>query len=244
MKGLILAAGFGHRLRPLTEHLPKPLLPVGGIPLIHYNILLLKYSGITDIVINVHYYAEKIIEALGSGKGLGVHLTYSKEAEILGTGGAIKNLQSQLGDAPFLVINADILVNVDLKRLIAFHQQHRPAATLVLRKDPEQSQYGIIETDANDRIQNILSKVPLKKGRFRKRMFTGIHIITPKVFDYVPPNVFYSITDSYIEMLKKEECLYGYTMRGYWNDIGVEKRYREVNQKMQERKIRLRYMGN
>ncbi|MEK7747616.1 MAG: nucleotidyltransferase family protein [Nitrospirota bacterium] len=241
---MILAAGFGHRLRPMTEHLPKPLLPVSGIPLIHYNILLLKHYGITDIMINVHYHADKIMDALGDGSQFNVQITYSKEDHILGTGGGIKNLQSKLGDADFLVINADILVDIDLAQLISFHQKNKPRATLVLRKDPNLAQYGIIETDSDARIQNILSKVPVAKGCFQERMFTGIHIITPKVFDYIPPGTFYSITDSYIEMLKKEEHLCGYFMDGYWNDIGVEARYQEVSQGIKEGKIRLRYMDH
>jgi NDP-sugar pyrophosphorylase family protein len=244
MKGMILAAGFGNRLRPLTDHLPKPLLPVADIPLIHYNLLLLKKYGITCLVINVHYQAKKIMAALGNGSQFGVHITYSEESTILGTGGGIKNVQSFFGNDPFLVINADILVDIDLSNLIAFHKKNKPSATLVLRKDPDMSQYGTIEIDKTDRIRNILSKVPLVKGRFRKRMFTGIHIITPKVFDYIPPGMFYSITDSYVEMLKKEERLYGYSMPGYWNDIGVQKRYQEANHQMKEGEIRLRYMKN
>lgn len=238
---MILAAGFGTRLRPLTDNIPKPLLPIGDRPLIHYHLALLKKYGMTDIVINVHYHAEKIMQDLGDGARFGVHITYSQEPEILGTGGGIKNLQAMLGGAAFLVINADILVDIDLDLLIAFHKEKKAATTLVLRDDPDVSQYGVIETDKNDKIQNILSKIQNTKGVFNKRMFTGVHILEPIVFDYIPSVGFCSITDSYIEMLKQGESLFGYFMKGYWNDIGAPKRYQEVHQQMQDRKIALHY---
>lgn len=248
MKAMILAAGLGTRLRPLTDKLPKPLLPVGGQPLIHYHLALLKKYGITDIVINTHYYGDKLMLALGDGTHFGVHLAYANEPTILGTGGGIKNLQTVLGGEAFLVINADILVDINLDMLFAFHQKKGGAATLALRDDSNLMQYGIIETDKDDRIRNILSKVPYTGEILRKRMFTGVHILEPAVFDYIPPMIFYSITDSYIEMLKKEECLFGYFMEdgtpsaGYWTDIGVQKRYQEVNQEMKDGKIKLHYM--
>jgi len=242
MKAMILAAGLGTRLRPLTDSLPKPLIPVGGQPLIYYHLALLRKYGITDIVINVHYYAEKIMLALGDGARFGVRITYSKESTILGTGGGIKNLQTILGDTAFLVINADILVDINLESLFAFHQKKKGAATLVLRDDPDLTQYGIIETDENNQIQNILSKIPSTKESLRKRMFTGVHMLEPIVFNYIPPGMFYAITDSYIEMIKKDERLFGYPMEGYWNDIGVQKRYQEADQAMKEGKIKLHYM--
>ncbi len=242
MKAMILAAGLGSRLRPLTDKLPKPLLPVGDRPVIYYHLALLKRYGITDIIINTHYLAERLIGALGDGARFGVHITYSEEPVILGTGGGIKKMQPLLGDAAFLVINADILVDIDLGLLSAFHQEKKAAATLALRDDPNLSQYGIIEIDNNDQIRNILSKAPCTQQALRKRMFTGVHILTPTVFDYIPPMAFHSITDSYIEMLKKEERLFGYSMEGYWTDIGVQKRYQEVNQEMKDGKIKLHYM--
>ncbi len=244
MKAVILAAGFGNRLRPLTEHLPKPLLHVGGHPLIYYNLFLLKKYGITEVLINIHYQAEKWTQVLGNGASLGMNITYSQEPKILGTGGGIKNMQTVLGDGAFLVMNGDILVDLNLDRLVTFHQEKKGMATLALRNDPDVLQYGAIDLDANNQIQNILAKIPFKKGRIRKRMFTGIHVIEPKALDYIPPGIFYSITDAYIEMLKKGEKLFGYSMTGYWADIGVPRRYHEVNREMNEGKIRLNYMRN
>ena len=227
----------GNRLRPLTNHLPKPLLPIGEFPLIYYNLFLLKKYGITDVLINVHYHAEKLIQALGDGAALGLSITYSEETTILGTGGGMKNMESALGGGAFLVMNGDILVDLNLDKMVAFHQSKKGIATLALREDPDVLQYGPIDLDANNQIQNILGKIPSKKGRLRRRMFTGIHVIEPRAFDYIPGGVLYSITDAYIEMLKKGEKLFGYAMTGYWADIGLPKRYHEVNQEMKEGKI-------
>ncbi len=244
MKAVILAAGFGNRLRPLTTHVPKPLLPIGEHPLIFYNLFLLKKYGITDVLINVHYQGEKLKQVLGNGAAFGMRISYSEETTILGTGGGIKNMESALGGGAFLVMNGDILVDLNLDKLVAFHQRKRGIATLVLREDPDVLQYGPIDLDANSQIQNILAKIPFKKARLRRRMFTGIHVIEPRALDYIPGRMLYSITDAYIEMLKKGEKLFGYAMTGYWADIGVPKRYHEVNQLMKEGKIRLNYIRN
>jgi NDP-sugar pyrophosphorylase family protein len=240
MKAVILAAGFGTRMRPLTDRVPKPLLPVGGHPLIYYNLFLLKKYGITDLLINVHYQADLLIQKLGTGADFGMRITYSKEPAILGTGGGIKNLQDLLGSGAFLVMNADILVDINLDRLVAFHQKKGGIATLALRSDPNVTQYGALDIDTSGQIRSILG-VPLQKGRFRKRMFTGIHVMETRILDFIPSGAFYSITDTYIEMLKKGEKLFGYSMTGYWADIGVPERYHKVNQQMREGEIRLSF---
>jgi len=241
MKGLILAAGLGTRLRPLTENLPKPLLPIGGRPLIYYNLLLLKKYGITEIRINVHHHAKKIMDELGDGASIGMQITYSEEAQILGTGGGIKKAAAFMNDEPFLVMNGDILVDIHLDELVAFHRKKNGIATLVVRDDPDVMQYGAIDLDANDQIRNILETLPIDIPT-RKRMFTGIQIIEPGGLDYIPPCQFYSIIDAYLAMLHEGKTLWGYSMTGYWNDIGVPKRYHEVNQAMEVGNIQLSYM--
>ena len=242
MKAIILAAGLGSRLKPLTDASPKPLLPVGGRPLIYYNLALLKKYGITDILVNVHHHAKKIMNELGNGSTIGMNISYSEEPHILGTGGGIKKAEAFLDGSAFLVINGDILVDIDIDKLVAFHQKKKGMATLVLRDDPNAIECGDIEVDANDQIRNILRKASPTHLQTQKRMFTGIHIIEPKGLDYIPPEQFYSIIDAYVEMLHKGEKLFGYLMDGYWNDIGVPKRYHEVDQEMRAGNINLGYM--
>jgi len=235
MKAMILAAGLGTRLRPLTNDIPKPLLPVGGQPLIYHHLQRLKKYGITDVFINVHYHGDKIIQKVGNGDHFGMRITYSEEPEILGTGGGIKKIQSALGDGAFIVMNADILVSLDLEELVSFHQQKGGDATLVLREEAQVNTYGVITLDPQDQIRNILGKVQSKEeAGSRRLMFTGIHIIEPKVLEYIPAGQFYSIIDAYIEMLRQDKLIAGYLMNGYWNDIGVLDRYKKANQDFEQ----------
>ena len=242
MKAMILAAGLGTRLRPLTNDLPKPLLPVAQRPLIYYNLLLLKKYGITDVFINVHYHGEKIIREVGNGVRLGMNITYSEEPNILGTGGGIKNIQSAIARGTFIVINGDILIDLNLDKVVEFHHKKKGAATLVLREDPEVDHYGAIETDAKDQIQDILGQTGPKGEKLKRLMFTGVHVMEPRVLDYIPPRGFYSITDAYIEMLRKREKLFGFVTRGYWNDIGVLDRYQKADRDVKEGKVRFNYL--
>ena len=182
------------------------------------------------------------MDELGNGNTIGMNISYSEEPQILGTGGGIKKADIFLDGNPFLVINGDILVDIDLDKLMAFHQKKKGIATLVLRDDPDVMQYGDLEVDASSQIRNILGKAPAISVRTQKKMFTGIHIIERKGLDYIPSGRFYSIIDAYVEMLHKGEKLFGYSMQGYWNDIGVPKRYNEVNRAMEAGRIQLSYM--
>jgi NDP-sugar pyrophosphorylase family protein len=234
MKAMILAAGFGTRLRPLTETLPKPLVPLNGKPLIEYTLFLLRKHGFLDVVINLHYQGGKIRDTLGSGSRWGLRLTYSDEPEILGTGGGIKKVQPLLSDGPFLVINGDILVNIDLARVIAFHRQKQAAVTLVLREDPEADRWGPVEIDSGERVRSICGEPPHSEAKAGKRMFCGIHIIEPEVFGYLPAGGFSNIMDAYRKMIREGKIIAGYTMDGYWMDIGTEERYRLAQEHVKE----------
>lgn len=239
MKAMILAAGLGTRLRPLTNDIPKPLLPVGGQPLIYHQLHLLKKHGITDVFINVHYLGDKIIEKVGTGDRFGMKITYSEEPEILGTGGGIKKIQSALGDGTFIVMNGDILVSLDLEKLLSFHQKKGGSATLVLRKEEQLEAFGVIEVDIKDQIRDILGQVrSIEEPGIRRLMFTGIHVMEPQVLDYVPSGQFYSIIDAYIEMLRQDKKIIGYLMDGYWNDIGVLDRYQKADRDFKQGMIR------
>ena len=132
---MVLAAGFGRRLRPLTDHMPKPLLPVGGRPMIEYTLLLLKKYGLTEVIINLHHCGDQIIKTLGDGSRLGLSIAYSTEkGEALGTGGGIKKAASFFEQSTFIVVNGDILIDIDLDKLISFHHAKQGLATLVLRE--------------------------------------------------------------------------------------------------------------
>ena len=242
MKAMVLAAGLGTRLAPLTHTTPKPLIPLNGQPLITYTLHYLKYYGITDIFINLHHLGEKIRTFLGDGSAFGVKIAYSEEPVILGTGGGIKKLENEFGPAPFLVINSDILTDFNLNSLFVFHQKKKGLAALILRDDPQADRYGAIEIDSSGRIQRILGKGCGTSNSLKKLMFTGIHLVDPKVLDDIPERVFHSITDTYIDLVLRQKSLFGLEMKGFWVDLGTREEYDKIGRLLMEGEMTLPYL--
>lgn len=228
MKAMILAAGLGTRLRPLTNVLPKPLLPVAGTPLIVWNLLLLKRHRFQDVIINLHHLGPMIEQALGDGRRFGLRIEYSHEAVILGTGGGIKQVESYFSGEPFLVLNGDTLFELDLDALIAFHRERDAAASLVLRQDPEAAQWGLIEVRDDRQVMTITGKGRPSSGPTEPRMFAGVHILHPRLLRAVPHGRESSIIDAYVRGLHEGERIVGYDLNGYWSDIGTPERYAQV----------------
>lgn len=218
---MILAAGLGTRLRPLTLTVPKPLVDVGGEPLVYRSLRMLKRAGVSDVVLNLHWLGDKIRDALGSGEKFGMRLSYSFEPDILGSGGGIKKVEPLLREGTFFVINGDALLDLDLGALLAFHRAKGAAATMVLRPDPDCDKWGAIEIDAEQRIRQFVNKLPKTDAPLRKLMFTGVHVLEPVVFDYLRP-AFSSINeDFYPPAIKAGLPIYGYVYEGYWSDVGT-----------------------
>ena len=228
MKAMILAAGLGTRLRPLTATIPKPLLRVGGNPLIVWNLLLLRDSGIHDVVINLHYLGQLIQDAIGDGSRWGMRVTYSYESTLLGTGGGLKAAEAFFEKQPFLVMNGDTLISLDVKALIQFHHSHGGMATLVLRDDPQAAQWGTVETDPQNcilRINGCGRSLPDPNEPVMERMFAGVHILHPSILQEIPPDISFSIIDSYTKLLSVGWKMYGFLHADYWSDIGTVDRY-------------------
>ena len=149
MKAMILAAGFGTRLQPLTETVPKPMVPVVNRPLLERTIELLRLANIQDIAVNVHHLPEQVIAHFGDGSKFGVNLHFSREEKIMGTAGGIKMAQEFLDGGTFLVINSDIVVDIDLGRALAFHRERDSCLTLVVREDGSPKKYDPIEIESD-----------------------------------------------------------------------------------------------
>jgi mannose-1-phosphate guanylyltransferase len=248
MKAMVLAAGLGHRLLPLTERLPKALVSVAGRPMIDYPLLLLRHYEIREIIINLHHLGEQIEAYLGNGATLGLNISYSKEEELLDTGGGLLKARPFLREGPFIVINTDVLIDLPLSELIAFHEQKQATATLVLRADQRADQFGSMEIDSNGRINRFLqakrTTASLVPGT--KLMFTGVQILDPRFFDYMPadegPRKFSTTKDTYPRMLVEEEPLYGFRFDGSWQDLGAPDRIREAEEGLARGTIRLHYL--
>jgi len=248
MKAMVLAAGQGTRLRPITDNKPKALVPVAGRPMIEYALLLLRHYGIEDIVINLHHFGAQIEDHLGSGNQLGLRISYSHEAELLDTGGGLLKAKPFLRDGTFMVINTDALIDVNLAELIAFHKQRNATATLVLRPDEQADQYGSMDIDGAGRIQRFLNSEiePKPTGPTRKLMFTGVQILEPKIFEYMEgagaAEKFSTTKQTYPRMLLAGEPLYGFCFEGFWQDLGTVERIEQAEANLTQGRARLHYI--
>jgi mannose-1-phosphate guanylyltransferase len=248
MKAMVLAAGQGTRLRPLTDTRPKALVPVGGRPMIEYSLLLLRHHGIRDIVINLHHHGEQIENRLADGSQLGLQISYSVEPELLDTGGGLLKAKPFLQNDTFIVINTDVLIDLHLDELLAFHKKQRAAATLVLRPDKDADQYGSLDIDERGRICRFLdTKMPAQSpGQIRKLMFTGLQVLEPKVFDYMEPGMtahkFSTTRQTYPRMLADGQPLYGFCFDGFWQDLGTAERIRQAEHSLTDGGVRLHYL--
>ena len=237
MKAMILAAGFGTRLRPLTNQVPKPLLPVGGRSLLEWNLLLLRRFDIRDIIINLHYLGSQIEETFGDGSRLGLRLTYSPESQILGTGGGIKQAEPFFGNAPFLVLNGDTLCELDIHALLQFHTEQQTLATMVVREDPDAETWGPVEVTSSGRVQRINGIGRSQVDPSSTYMFAGIHIIHPRLLRDIPQGQETSIIDAYQRVLAQEQPIAGFCMTGYWSDVGTVERYEQAQRDLESKRI-------
>lgn len=229
---MILAAGLGTRLRPRTETIPKPLLPVGGIPLIVWNLSLLRQHGIKDVMINLYHLGHMIERTLGDGSQWGMRIQYSVEPIILGTGGGIKAVESFFEGDPFLVMNGDTLIELNLTELLERHRSRGGMATMVLREDPEVERWGVVETTRDHRVLTILGRgrksLPSNAPTFRY-MFAGAHVIHPRLVRHCLPGEPSSIIDAYVAELEYGGMIQGFIAKGYWSDIGTEERLAQAH---------------
>lgn len=239
MKAMVLAAGLGVRLRPLTDTTPKPLLPIAGRPILAWNLLLLKRHGITDVIVNLHHLGGQIVQAIGDGSRLGMRVAYSHEPEILGTGGGIRQAAPFLKDGPFLVLNGDTLSECDLSGLIAAHRAGKAPATLALREDPAAAAWGPVTVDKGSRILQINGVPPLAPDAGplpAPCMFAGIHVLEPEVLEAIPAG-HGSIIDVYHTLIGNGRPLRGWRMNGYWSDIGTRERYEQAERDAAEGRL-------
>ena len=214
---MILAAGFGTRLRPITDTIPKPLVEVAGHPMIAYPLNVVRAAGIKDVIINLHHLGDKIREELGDGSEHGLSIVYSEEDPILDTGGAIKKAEDFLCGDTFVVLNGDMVIDLDLGAVIDWHRSKGALATMVLRPEPASSGYGMIETDADGRIRRFLGQPDEVAVPLTPMMFTGVHVFEPGVFAYMAEGKFGINAETYPAMLAAGEPLFGYPFHGYWS---------------------------
>ncbi len=227
MKALILCAGLGTRLLPFTRTRPKPLFTVSGQPLVQRLIHALHRAGVDGVVLNVHHLADQFKVHLQETP-YPIPVALSVEPSILGTGGAIAANARFMGDAPFFVVNGDILTTIDFASVYAFHMSHNGPATLVLVDDPE---FNSVLVTEQGRICAFEGKDPIPPCRAAwKRTFTGIQVLDRTILDYLPETGFSHSIDAYHRMLLEDRPLHAYMPpHAYWKDIGTPERYRDAS---------------
>ncbi len=207
------------------------MVPVLNRPLLEHTIELLRSANIKDIAINVHHLPEQLTDHFGDGSKFSVNLYFSHEEKILGTAGGIKAAQRFLEGGPFVVINSDIVVDIDLNRVLEFHRERGSCLTLVVREDASPKQYDPIEIQEDGRIVHFVGASSMNvPDDTRRVMFTGIQIMEPEIFDRIPAGQFCGTTDTiFPEMIQEGLPVYGYLHDGYWVDLGSRGKYLEVH---------------
>src|SRR5215813_2603115 len=228
MKGLILAGGKGTRLRPLTIHTPKPIVPVVNTPFLLYQVDLMKSGGIDEIILSLTYQPRKIEDLLKDGSDYDMRIRYAVEGTPLGTGGAFKNAEEQI-DSTTVVFNGDILTGLDLNATIARHRQTKAVATIVLTPVDNPSAYGLVETDSDGRVLRFIEK-PGPAEVTCNTINAGVYVLEPSVLRYMPKGEPYSFERGlFPTLLEHKQPMLAYTMDRYWIDIGTPQKYLEVH---------------
>ena len=230
MKAVILAGGKGSRLYPVTRgDIPKPMVPLGGRPVLEWLILRLRQSGIRHICCTLQCLPEQIRDYFGNGERFGVQMEYRQETEPLGTAGAVKNCRDFVGNEAFFVLSGDGVFDFDLRGLMEAHRRHESAVTMALSPLAAPLSYGLALTDKRGRVCGFIEK-PVWERVVTDLVNTGIYVLSPAVLDEIPDNAPYDFArDLFPKLLEQGQPLFGLPMEGYWRDIGEPESYYQCN---------------
>ena len=227
MRAIVLSAGYGTRLWPLTEDRTKPAIPILGKPLVGYVAEYLAGYGIDEIVVNLHHRPESVRRALGDGSRFGVKLYYVEEPVILGTSGALDNTREFFERETFVAVNGKIITDIDLKAALETHRKTNAIATLVLLPNTHRERFSVVKTEGGH--VKAFGGMPVDKGSV-PLMFTGIQILEPRIFEYVPRGVFsHSTTDVYPQAIANGEVVAAHVASGKWRELSTLRRYLDIS---------------
>jgi dTDP-glucose pyrophosphorylase len=229
LSAIVMAGGFGKRLMPLTETVPKPMLPVGERPLLERTIDQLRGAGIREVHLTTHYLPDSIVSHFGDGEAFGVRISYSTEDEPMGTAGGLRLIPRPNG--PFLVINGDILTRVSYQQMLRFHQKHGATLTVGLRAHEVQVPFGVVEAD-DVRITDLTEKPSI-----RLLVNAGIYLLEPGAWDYIPPGQRFDMTDLIRRLLDEGKVVVGFPIIEYWQDVGRHEDYSRAQEDVRDGRI-------
>lgn len=239
MKAVVMAGGEGSRLRPITANRPKPLAPVANRPIMAHILDLLKKNGIEDVLVTLHYLADEIQGYFGEGSEFGLRITYSVEDTPLGTAGSVKKAEEFLQGGPFLIISGDALTDCDLGAAIAFHKSRKSAATIVLSRVSDPSEFGMVLLSESGRVQSFSEK-PSWSEVASDTVNTGIYILEPSVLNEMEVGKRYDWSrDIFPALMAHEQPVYGFIADGYWCDVGSLQQYRDAQEHLMSGRMKL-----
>lgn len=228
MKAVILAGGEGTRLRPLTDNIPKPLLPIGKKPILEIIIERLRIYGFTEIILNVKYKAELIRAYFHNGSNFNVKIYYVEDKEPCGTAGPIKLAENLLDGEPFLAMNGDLLTDLDFRKMYQTHIDRSVELTVATKTRTMELQYGIIETENNSIIS--IKEKPVVNFIIN----AGIYVISPSALDSIPCNMFFSMPELINKLVEQKRIVETYPIECEWHDIGTMEDYKKINGNLEE----------
>lgn len=244
MQAIIMAGGFGTRLRPLTSIIPKPMVPVANKPMMEHVVRLLKKYNIDDLIVLLFYQHEYITNYFGNGEKFGVKIRYVLPNGDYGTCGAVGFARDYIKDDRFIVISADIITDLDLKKLIEFHKEKASLATIVLTSVENPLSYGIVIYDNDFRIKKFLEK-PTWSEVFSDKVNTGIYMFNKEIFEFIPKDTFFDFSkDLFPKLLAENLPLYACVLDGYWKDVGTLQEYRFCHYDILDKKVNLYIEGD
>jgi len=237
VKAVIIAGGFGTRLRPLSCTRPKHLFPIAGKPLLDWTLERLAKSGVTEVIFAVNYLSEAFMEHYGKS-AYGMRISYCHESRPLGTGGCVKNAEDVIGhDEPFLLLNGDILSKVDYAKLVTQHARNGGTATVALHGVRDPSRYGAVEIAEKNRIKRFVEKPP--RGKAPSNLINaGVYALSPEIYEYIPTGRRVSIERETFPALARDGELFGYRFEGQWIDVGEPSDFIKGNRLMLDSELR------
>ena len=237
MKAMILAAGRGTRLRPLTNHSPKALVEIGGRTLLEITLKRIASFGIREVIVNAHHFADSIVEYLQKNHNFGLQIEISREEVLLDTGGALKKASWFFaGDSePFLLHNVDVISTIDLRRMVQFHEEHQPLATLAVQ-GRKTSRALLFDREGQLRVRQE-GEVPAGMDALA---FSGIHVISPRLLGLITEQGTFSIIDSYLRLAAQGERILAFRAdQYYWQDLGKPENLLQAGKDIQSGKLQL-----
>lgn len=239
MKAVVMAGGFGTRIAPLTNSLPKPMLPILNIPMMEHIILQLKDIGITEFVVLLYFKPEIIKNHFGDGSSRGIKIDYVLPDDDYGTAGAVKKAEKYLQNEQFIIVSGDLVTNFDFKKIVDFHNQKGSKLTITLTSVPDPLQFGVVIADSEGKIVRFLEK-PGWGEVFSDTINTGIYILESEILSYIPENTNYDFSkDLFPKLMSEKITLWGCSAKGYWRDVGNPQSYREVMEDLLTNKVDL-----